>query len=73
VVSVRHSEAMVAALQAVDAPIKFTVYPGVHHDSWTQTYENPELYDWLLGQRAHSGGAEGGASHEQAQGPGRSG
>lgn len=51
VVSVRHSQAIVQALEALGAPIRFTVYPGVGHDSWTRTYENPELYDWLLGQR----------------------
>ena len=29
---------------------KLTVYPEANHDSWTQTYENPELYKWLLKQ-----------------------
>ena len=28
--------------------VSFTTYPGVQHDSWTQTYDNPELYDWFL-------------------------
>lgn len=28
--------------------IKLTIYPGVDHDSWTQTYNNPELYKWFL-------------------------
>jgi len=28
--------------------VSFTTYPGVQHDSWTQTYNNPELYDWFL-------------------------
>ena len=28
--------------------IKLTIYPEAVHDSWTQTYENPEIYDWLL-------------------------
>jgi predicted peptidase len=28
--------------------VKLTVYPEADHDSWTQTYENPELYKWLL-------------------------
>jgi predicted peptidase len=27
---------------------KFTVYSGVEHDSWTQTYNDPEVYQWLL-------------------------
>ncbi len=29
----------------------FTVYDGVAHDSWTQTYDNPEVYTWLLKHR----------------------
>jgi predicted peptidase len=28
--------------------VKITVYPEAQHDSWTETYKNPELYDWLL-------------------------
>jgi len=28
--------------------VKSTIYPGVDHDSWTETYNNPELYKWLL-------------------------
>jgi predicted peptidase len=51
VVSVRHTQSMVDALRAVGAPIRFTLYPDVGHESWAQTYENPELYEWLLGQR----------------------
>ena len=25
-----------------------TVYPNIKHDSWTKTYENEKIYDWLL-------------------------
>jgi len=28
-----------------------TVYPDAGHDSWTETYNNPEFYDWLLAQK----------------------
>jgi len=28
--------------------VKLTVYPDAEHNSWTQTYDNPELYKWLL-------------------------
>ncbi len=28
--------------------VKFTTYPEAQHDAWTATYDNPELYDWLL-------------------------
>jgi predicted peptidase len=51
VVSVHHTESMVDALRQVGAPIRSTIYPGVKHDAWTQTYENPEVIDWMLGQR----------------------
>lgn len=30
--------------------VKLTIYPEANHDSWTETYNNPELYNWLLGQ-----------------------
>jgi len=39
---------IIDALKKLKAPVKFTVYPGVEHDSWTQTYDNPALYEWLL-------------------------
>jgi len=28
--------------------VKFTTYPDAGHDSWTTTYNNPELYEWFL-------------------------
>lgn len=31
--------------------VKFTVYPEAKHDSWTQTYDNQEVWDWLFAQR----------------------
>ena len=42
------SEDMVRALEACNGNVRFTVYPEAEHDSWTQTYANPELYEWLL-------------------------
>jgi hypothetical protein len=27
---------------------KLTLYPGCGHDSWTRTYKNQEVFDWLL-------------------------
>ncbi len=42
---------LVEELRACGGRATLTVYPGVGHDSWTQTYENPELYRWLLAQR----------------------
>lgn len=45
------SEAMVEALRKKKGNPKFTVYAEAGHDSWTETYDNPELYEWLLAQR----------------------
>ena len=30
--------------------VLFTIYEGVGHDSWTQTYNNQLLYDWMFQQ-----------------------
>ncbi|HEU5116281.1 MAG TPA: prolyl oligopeptidase family serine peptidase [Isosphaeraceae bacterium] len=43
---------MVEALKAADArEVKFTVYPDAGHDSWTETYNNPEVFEWLLSHK----------------------
>ena len=46
----KHSEAMYDALEQY-GNAEFTVYPEADHDSWTETYENPRLYDWFLSHR----------------------
>jgi predicted peptidase len=52
VVPVKSSETMVQALKDAGAEnVKFTVYPEANHDSWTETYNNPELYEWFLKQK----------------------
>ncbi len=48
VVPLEQSQRMVEALQADGGSAQITVYPGVGHDSWTQTYDNQLLYDWFL-------------------------
>jgi predicted peptidase len=50
-VPIEFTEEIVAGLEALGADVRFTRYPGVEHDSWTQTYDNPALYDWLLAHR----------------------
>lgn len=40
---------MVEALLEVGGNVKLTVYPEAGHDAWTETYDNPALYTWLLG------------------------
>ncbi len=51
VVSLSESQQMVEAVNRAGGKAKLTVYPDAEHDSWTQTYDNPELYQWLLSHR----------------------
>jgi predicted peptidase len=49
VVPVGESERMIAALKKAGVTdVKLTIYPEAGHDSWTETYQNHEIYDWLL-------------------------
>jgi predicted peptidase len=49
VVPVQESRRMADMLKKAGVKeVKLTVYPQAKHDSWTQTYENPALYAWLL-------------------------
>jgi predicted peptidase len=48
-VPVAESERMVEILKRFQVrEVQFTVYPDARHDSWTETYANPELYAWFL-------------------------
>ena len=51
VVPLSSSTVLVNALNDIDADVKFTVYPEAEHDSWTETYENPALYKWLMSKQ----------------------
>jgi len=48
VVSIGLSDIMVKSLKKYNNKVKYTVYPEATHDSWTETYDNPELYEWFL-------------------------
>jgi len=48
VVPIKESEDMINALKKLGADVKFTVYPNANHDAWTETYNNPKLYEWFL-------------------------
>jgi predicted peptidase len=50
-VPVERSREMVEAIKAAGGNVKFTEYPEAKHDCWTETYDNPELYQWLLAQK----------------------
>jgi predicted peptidase len=48
VVPLASTEELVTALRDSGGDVKFTVYPEADHDSWTETYNNPQLYEWFL-------------------------
>lgn len=54
VVPVRTTVEMTTALEKAGGKPKLTIYPGVTHDSWTATYDNPELIRWMFDQRRKS-------------------
>lgn len=51
VVQLEQSKEMVEALEKAGGNVKFTIYPEAGHDSWTETYNNPALYDWFLSHK----------------------
>jgi predicted peptidase len=55
VVEPEESERMVEAVKRIGGNAKLTVYPEAQHDSWTETYDNPGLYDWFLQHERSSG------------------
>lgn len=52
---------MVAALKAAGSTVKYTEYPGVGHDSWSMTYANEEVIDWLFQFKKEATGSGGSA------------
>ncbi len=51
VVDLFKAESLVNALRHCGGKVQFTVYPDAGHDAWTRTYNNTEVYAWLLRQR----------------------
>ncbi|MCB1095624.1 MAG: prolyl oligopeptidase family serine peptidase [Verrucomicrobiae bacterium] len=47
-VPIAESQRLVTRLKAIGSPVRFTVYPNAGHDSWTATYANPAVWDWLF-------------------------
>jgi predicted peptidase len=65
VVPLSESEKMVDAVRRAGGDVRLTVYPDVEHDSWTQTYDNDEVYRWLLSH--HRGDENRGANGEEQE------
>lgn len=50
-VPITQSQKMIDAIKAAGGDPKFTIYEGVGHDSWTATYDNGDVWKWMLEQR----------------------
>jgi len=48
VVPVENSQMIYDTLKPMNPKMKLTIYKGVNHNSWGLTYENDDIYDWLL-------------------------
>ena len=48
IVPVEETLKMAEAVRSAGGEVKLTIYPDLYHDSWTITYQNPEVYDWLM-------------------------
>lgn len=48
IIPVSKAQSVINTLIACGGNLLFTIYPDLYHDSWTRTYNNPDLYTWLL-------------------------
>ena len=51
VIKLADQQKTVDAMKKAGVQIKFTIYEGVGHNSWSRAYANPEIYKWLLDQK----------------------
>lgn len=77
IVPIANSFKMLSAMKTAGASeIKFTEYPAInmrenheHHDSWTPTYDNIEVYHWMLTQKRQSSTVQPSQQKQSAQAP----
>lgn len=50
IVPAEFSKIMVNALEKEGAKPKFTLYPGVNHNSWDNAFAEPDLLEWIFSQ-----------------------
>ena len=48
VVPVENSELIYDLLKPINPEIKITIYKGINHNSWEMTYNNQNIFDWML-------------------------
>ncbi len=54
VVNVQASKNMLGAMKEAGCEVKITLYPNALHDAWTETYQNADLYAWMLAHQSPS-------------------
>jgi len=50
-VPTERSRQMIAALREAGGMPKYTEYANVGHDSWTATYKDPAMHEWMFAQK----------------------
>ncbi len=51
IVPLVRSEEIVDEVSKIGGDSRLTIYDNVQHDSWSATYANREIYDWLLSHK----------------------
>ena len=51
VVPQKKSDEMIEALKKAGANPEYTIFPNAGHDSWTDAYSSPKLFEWMLAQK----------------------
>jgi predicted peptidase len=52
IIPLAESERMVKLMKEAGCKeVELTVYPEAQHNSWTETYNNPKLYEWFLAHK----------------------
>jgi len=51
IVPVEESRVLVRELKSAGGNVQLKIYPEAGHDAWTETYSNPELYEWFMNNR----------------------
>ncbi len=47
-VSPEFDKNLVAAMQGLNIPVQFTLYPNTGHNSWDKAFDEPALFSWLF-------------------------
>lgn len=51
IIPLSSAQSVIHTLENCGGNPTFTIYQDLYHDSWTRTYNNPAIYDWLLTKR----------------------